>query len=111
MSNEMYMTVSDICALSFHECWDKREDYFAPGVSLPESTLRKWIGLKLVEVEQFASNNSHGYTIGIPVSQIPKIRELFDNPPNTRAFPKVTRASLGFITWCEYMNRKKEKHV
>ena len=109
--NEKYMTIMDVSALSFHEMWDGRDDYFKPGNSLSEPLLLKWLNLGFVKGKRFPSNNAAGHTWRIPVSELPKIRQLFETPPNTKCFPKVTRSSDGFITWLEYMDSMGEKHV
>lgn len=108
---EKYMTIMDVSALSFHEMWDGRDDYFKPGNSLSEPILLKWLNLGLVKGKRFPSNNAAGHTWGIPVSELPKIRQLFETPPDTKRFPKVTRSSDGFITWRAYMDSMGEKHV
>ena len=108
---EKYMTIMDVSALSFHEMWDGRDDYFKPGNSLSESLLLKWLNLGFVNGKRFSSNNAAGHTWGIPVSELPKIRSLFENPPDTKCFPKVTRSSDGFVTWKEYMDSQGESHV
>ena len=109
--NEKYMTIMDVSALSFHEMWDGRDDYFTPGRSLSDSVLLKWLNLGLIKGKRFLSNNAAGHTWGIPVSELPKIRQLFETPPDTNRFPKVTRSSDGFITWQAYMDSMGEKHV
>ena len=108
---QLYMVVDDICALSFHEMWDGRESYYTPGTDLSPSRLRKWLGLGIVKGERFASNNQYGYTWGVPVTEIPKIRNLYNNPPDVSSFPKISHTSEGFITWREYMDDHKEYHV
>lgn len=111
MVKEQYMTVEDVCALSFHQMWDGRQDYSEPGYSLPVSALRKWLGLGLIRGERFPSDNSYGYTWGIPTTELPKIREFFNKYPDTKKFPKVSRLSENFITWSDYMDSKGEKHI
>ena len=108
---EQYMSVDDVCALSFHEKWDGREDYFQPGFSLPASQLRKWLGLGLIRSERFPTDTSYGYTWGIPVTEIPRIREFYLNPPNTKEFSKSSRVLTQFLTWREYMDKRNEFHV
>lgn len=106
-----YMGVEDVCALSFHEKWDGRENYYDPGYSLAMSSLYKWLGLGLIKGERFPSNNRHGFTWGIPLTEIPKIREFYTNPPDTTDFPKITSSSPNFVTWREYMDENGEPHV
>lgn len=107
----VYMTIADVCALSFHEMWDGREDYFNPGCSLSEALLRKWLNLGLVKGKSFPSNNSAGHTWGIPITELSKIRSCFENPPDTTHFPKVSCTSVGFVNWREYMDSQGESHV
>jgi len=106
-----YMGVADVSALSFHEKWDGREDYYAGGYSLPASKLYKWLELGLINGRRFKSNNSRGFTWGIPLTELPKIKELYTNPPDLKSFPKVTCDSNNFITWNEYMDERNEPHV
>jgi len=106
-----YMGIEDISALSFHERWDGRDEDSYSGYSLPMSRLRKWLGLGLVKGERFPSNNSHGYTWGVPVSELPLIRQLYENEPDCTGFPKITCNSENFITWRAYMDSKQERHI
>lgn len=108
---DKYMTISNVSALSFHEKWDGREDYFEPGYCLSDALLRKWLNLGLIKGTRFASNSAAGYTWGIPITELPKIRSFFENPPNLKGLPKITYVSEDFISWRKYMDSQDEYHV
>ena len=106
-----YMTISNVSALSFHEKWDGREDYFEPGYSLSDALLRKWLNLGLVKGTRFSANNAAGHTWGIPTTELPKIRSFFENPPDLKDIPKIAYVAEDFISWREYMDLQGESHV
>ena len=45
------------------------------------------------------------------ITQLPKIRSFFENPPDLKDIPKITYVSEDFISWREYMDSQDEYHV